>query len=584
MRRGLGFSLSLLALLSLVCGNALAASSKKSLATITGTVRDNKGNPLVGAVVSLVREGVKTVKEARTDQRGNFIAKVLPGRYGIKAIANGFSEVVFTSVDVKAQQELVYRFNLEPVGYGNTLPERRRDRDDVKWTLRSAQNKRSVFQVQEGEDSTIQAVTDSEAKVAENAPVETAPETPVETNSDSRSKTRGVLESYFANNGFSSSYVGLNFAVATPVSDQVEIIFSGQTGTGDATERFEATTRFRVGARHRVGLTASGVRFGTPVWTSRLNDRDDLQGQVSMRAVDEWIVRDGIVIVMGLDYSRFIGAGGGHAFTPRFGVQFDANARTRVKAAFASGGDEDGIQSIARFEDEQVVFRDQSARPVAFIDGDAILERSHRLEFGVERVLDNSSSVEATAFFDTTSGRGVGLLSGPASAFSGRAGEAFIDVANQQGSSRGIRVVYTRRLNRVWSASAGYAFGRGQQLSAVGFSTPAELFESGMFQTGALQLTAGFSTGTQVRTVLRFSPEATVFAIDPFAGRLGVYDPSLSIQVTQELPSFGLPVRAEAILDARNLLDVQTSTENGEILTFIGNNRRSVRGGISVRF
>ena len=145
-------------------------------------------------------------------------------------------------------------------------------------------------------------------------------------------------------------------------------------------------------------------------------------------------------------------------------------------------------------------------------------------------------------------------------------------------------MVYTRRLNRVWTASAGYAFGRGQQLAATAVSTPADLFESGMFQTGALQLAGDFHTGTQVRTVLRFSPEATVFAIDPFAGRLGVYDPSLSIQVTQDLPSFGLPVRAEAILDARNLLDAQTSNENGEILTFIGNGRRSVRGGISLRF
>jgi hypothetical protein len=376
----------------------------------------------------------------------------------------------------------------------------------------------------------------------------------------------------------------LNFAVATPVSEHVELIFSGQTGAGDAPGRFEATSRVRVNDRHRVGLTASGVRFATPVWTNKFNDRTDLYGQVSMRAVDEWIVRDGIVIVMGLDYSRFIGAGGAHAITPRFGVQYDANARTRVKAAFASGGEEDGIQSVATFEDDQVVFRNQPARPVAFIDGEAVLERSHRLEFGVERVLDNSSNVEATAFFDTTAGRGVGLLSGPASAFSGKAGDAFIDVANQQGSSRGIRVVYTRRLNRVWTASAGYAFGRGQQLSAEGFSTPAELFESGMFQTAALQLGGVFRSGTQVRTVLRFSPEATVFAIDPFAGRLGVYDPSLSIQVTQELPSFGLPVRAEAILDARNLLDAQTSNENGETLTIIGNNRRSVRGGISVRF
>src|ERR1051325_8514882 len=584
MRRAFGFGLSLLALVSFVANDALAASSNKSLATITGSVRDNRGNPLAGALVSLVREGVKTVKEARTDRQGNFIAKVLPGGYGIKAIAAGFSEGVFTSVDVKAQQELVYRFNLEPVGYGNTLPERRRDRDDVKWTLRSAQTKRSIFQVQEGEDSTIQAVTDAEAQTSETSPMYTATETPTEATTDSRSKTRGVLESYFASNELGSSYVGFNFAIATPVSDQVELIFSGQTGSGDAPERVEATTLFRAGNRHRVGVPAAAGHFKAPVWTGKLNDLHGLQGQVSLRAVDEWIVRDGIVIVMGLDYSRFVGAGGAHAFSPRFGVQYDANARTRVKAAFASGGDEDGIQSVARFEDEQVVFRRQAVRPVAFIDGQAVLERSHRLEFGVERVLDNTSSVEATAFFDTTSGRGVGLLSGPGSAFSGKAGQAFIDVANQQGSSRGIRVVYTKRLNRVWTASAGYAFGRGQQLSAAGFATPAELFESGMFQTAALQLGGVFRTGTQVRTVLRFSPEATVFAIDPFAGRLGVYDPSLSIQVTQDLPSFGLPVRAEAILDARNLLDAQTATENGEFMTFVGNNRRSVRGGISVRF
>jgi hypothetical protein len=139
-------------------------------------------------------------------------------------------------------------------------------------------------------------------------------------------------------------------------------------------------------------------------------------------------------------------------------------------------------------------------------------------------------------------------------------------------------------LNRVWTASAGYAFGRGQRLSPSAFASPADMFEGSLFQTAALQLGAGFQSGTQVRTVLRFSPEATVFAIDPFAGRLGVYDPSLSILVTQELPSFGLPVRAEAILDARNLLDFQTSADNGEVLTLVGNGRRSVRGGISVRF
>jgi hypothetical protein len=110
------------------------------------------------------------------------------------------------------------------------------------------------------------------------------------------------------------------------------------------------------------------------------------------------------------------------------------------------------------------------------------------------------------------------------------------------------------------------------------------MFESGFFQTAAFQVDGGFGTGTNIQTVLRFSPNATVFAIDPFAGRLAVYDPSLSIQVTQELPSFGLPLRAEAVLDARNLLDLQANSENAETLTQLNAGRRSVRGGISLRF
>ncbi len=99
-----------------------------------------------------------------------------------------------------------------------------------------------------------------------------------------------------------------------------------------------------------------------------------------------------------------------------------------------------------------------------------------------------------------------------------------------------------------------------------------------------MQMNAELDTGTRVRTVFRFSPGATVFAIDPFAGRLAVYDPSLSILITQELPTFGLPVRAEALIDARNLLDSQTGADDGEHLTTINATRRSVRGGIAVRF
>jgi hypothetical protein len=560
-----------------------ASASKTSLATITGAVHDNNGNPVAGAVISLVRDGAqKVIKQTRSDFEGRFSTRISPGRYGIRAIAEGFNAVVFTSVEVRASQELVYRFNLEPIGSGKTLPELRRDRDDVKWTLRSAQTRRSIFHAREAEDRDIQGAPGSEPTLGDE--VITIAAEGGEDTSRKNSRMRGVVETYFASNAYGAGYPGLNFALATSPTDGIELVFVGQTGVGrNAPERFEASTHVRVGDRHRLGLSVGTVRFGSPIWSPSSDQQTDRVGQFSVRAIDEWIVRDGIVVVLGLDYSRFVGAGGARSISPRIGIQFDANARTRLRAAYAPGGDESRTQSVAAFEEAQIVFTDANQRPVAFVDGRAVMERTHRLEFGVERVIDNESNFEATAFFDTTSGRGVGLLSTPITAFSGATGETFINVANQQGAARGMRLVYTRRLSRVWSASAGYSFGRGQRLSDE-FARPAEVFESSFFQSGALQVGAGFDTGTNIRTVLRFSPNATVFAIDPFAGRLAVYDPSLSIQVTQELPSFGLPLRAEAILDARNLLDLQTNTENGEVLTQLGTGRRSVRGGISVRF
>src|SRR5438128_7440195 len=102
--------------------------------------------------------------------------------------------------------------------------------------------------------------------------------------------------------------------------------------------------------------------------------------QMSVRAVDEWIVRDGVVVVMGLDYSRFLGVGNAASLSPRLGIQFDANARTRVKAAYALGGNETEQQSAASFEDGDVVFKRAANQPVAFVGGRAVMGRTPRLE------------------------------------------------------------------------------------------------------------------------------------------------------------------------------------------------------------
>jgi hypothetical protein len=591
MRKALHAGLTVLAVLAFVGATAprtLASGGSRALGTVTGIVVDNKGNPVAGAVVSLLRDGAKeVVKQTRTATDGSFSAKINPGRYSVQAIAEGFNAALFSAVEIRPSDQLIYRFNLEPIGAGRTAPERRRDREDAKWRLRAQQGRRSVFQIQEGDEDAVRAALGIEDTGEEAADVlDTTAGTAASARAQESSRMQGVVETYVATSGsaFASSYTGMNFAIAKPLGQRVNFIFAGQTGAGaGAPQRLEITTRVRMGDRHRLGLTVGGARLNT---LGALQEAKGRLGQYSVRAVDEWVVRDGVVIVLGLDYSQFFGsAGRDRSLSPRFGVQFDANARTRVKAAYAPGGEEMQSQSMAAFEGQQITFKQSGAQPIALVDGRAVMERSRRFELGVERVLDNESSIEATAFFDTTSNRGVGLMSAPLSAFSGENGAALIKVANQQGAARGLRVVYSRRISQVFGASAGYSFGRGQSLaprSAV--TNPADLFDNGFFQTAALQLSADLQTGTHVRTVFRFSPGATVFAIDPFAGRLAVYDPSLSILVTQDLPTFGLPVRAEAVIDARNILDTQVSTEDDDALLTIISGRRSLRGGISVRF
>ena len=576
MRKIFRFTAPLVALAVLIGMSVTSAHGKgtRGLATITGTVRDNKGMPLAGAVIQLIREGAnKLVKETLTAADGSFSAKIPAGRYSLRAIAAGFGEVLFSSVQINPSAEIAYRFNLEPADSANTLVNQRKDKDNVKWTLRSVQTRRSIFQANEGDDSAI-------------ASVETAEETSeaaAQREDRRRARTQGVVETYFAAsaNPFAPSYEGVNFAVALPASETIDLIFAGQSGGTGAPQRFETTARWRANYRHRLTLSGGGARL-----FAVLGDKSNASplGQMSVRAVDEWIVRDGVVVVLGVDYSRFLGAGNAASLSPRLGIQFDANARTRVHAAYAPGGQEAELQSSAGFESGEVAFKQPNSQPIAFVSGRAVMGQSRRLEFGMERVLDHRSRVEATAFLDLTSGRGVGLMATSLSAFSGDNAAAIQRVANQEGSARGVRLVYSRRLNHTWSASAGYSLGRGQSLSLNGLTNPAEFFSNGFFQTAALQVSGDWSTGTHVQTVFRFSPQATVFAIDPFAGRLAVYDPSLSVQVTQDLPTFGLPVRAQAVVDARNLLDFQSRTGNGEALLEFGPNGRSLRGGIAVRF
>ncbi|MEP6704757.1 MAG: carboxypeptidase regulatory-like domain-containing protein [Acidobacteriota bacterium] len=540
--------------------------SSANLGTIKGMVRDAGGNPIADATVAIFKAS-RVLKQVRSAADGSFIAKILPGTYTLFAVAEGFNPVTLADIEIDGASQLVYGFKLERAGSGNTLPEKRLDRNNPKWVIRSAQTSRSIYQNTEGETP----VTGGSVTVEESADAGTGDK--------SKRTSQSVVETYFESSDH-GGYAGVNFATLLPVLEDAEIVLAGQTGLGrNAPQRFEVQAKFRPVEDHQVRLRTSIGSLGSFV----SGGEEKAVGQLSLQAVDEWKVREGVIVVFGVDYARFVGGGDDSSISPRLGLQFDLDAKTRFRSAYTPHTEERTWSKAVELEDSQVIFRD----PVAIDDfviqaGKPLLNKSNRLEFGIERVLDNSSSIEANVFFDTTLGRGVGLTS---LAFNSPAGPEFTEfVGNQQGGARGFRVVYSRRLNGRFSTSAGYSFGSGQKLSDEAPSNPSELFENDIFQSFFGQFEADLKTGTNVKTVFRLSPQATVFAIDPFLGRLAIYDPSLSVLVTQSLPNLGLPFHAEAVVDARNLFDFQTGVLGDDGGLRLNSHRRALRGSILVRF
>ena len=546
--------------------------NSKRLGVIKGVVRDESGKPIADAFVAVFYAGTsKLLKQVRSASDGSFLTKVIPGTYTVLAVAQGFNPITISTVEINSSSELTYGFKLERSGSGNTLPEKRADRSSSKWRIRAAQSRRSVYQNTEGD-----------APIDENAAEETTVAETVEESDEeatSRRRVQTVVETYFAGSE-EGNYTGVNFATLLPLGENAEVLVAGQTGTNqNAPTRFETNLKIRPNDDHQIRLNAAVAKFGNV----EIDKEEKSLGQVSLQVTDEWRVREGIVLVLGVDYSRFIGAGNDFSLSPRFGFQYDVNSKTRFRTSYTTETEQQSWQRVIELEDAQVIFREPTAMQDFVVENDKVqMNRSSRLEFGVERILDNNSNIEANIFFDTVSNRGVGLVSFPIDSLSGTGFGDF--VGTQQGNSRGLRVVYNRRINGTFSASAGYSLGEGQKLSDEAVSNPAELFENDLFQTFFGQFDASFDTGTNVRTVFRLSPQATVFAIDPFRGRLAIYDPGLSVLVTQSLPTLGLPIRAEAIVDARNLFDFQTGVDSQERGLRLNAQRRILRGGISVRF
>ncbi len=567
---------------SLQLGSTVEAAP--ALAFVTGTVKDVSGAPLAGAVVSLLEPQIrgKEIKTITTDAQGRFSTGMPPGAYRMRALAEGFLPILSPRLLVE-RPSLVYHFALKRT---DTLIEKRGDSDNYRWVGLSVPRHVLNF------DETV---------IASNTTVTVTPNS----FNKNRPQIRGMVQLLAMNGslGGQQNFYGTNFALSAALGN-VEMAVVGQRGTGDAAaQRISAYATMRPRDNHQI--TAS-IGYGQAMIsdplaspTSRALQHHAQRSshrtldQVSVSAVDEWQVFQPLLVIYGFDYSRFTSSSAAQAdsLLPRIALQYTPNAQWRVNAAYTPGSTQNR-RSLESFNTENLdATFDTQAADTALI-GTPQLDRSRRIELGVERMFaDGKASLETSAFYDIVSGHGVGVLALPLEASPDTQAamqQVATQVAAMNGAARGLRFMSARHVNEYITVSAGYSAGFGSRFGSTPLTrlTPSRVFSNGFFQVAAAKLDLDFTrrTGTRISTVVRLSPSAVVFAIDPFAGRMGVYDPNINVYVTQELPNFGFPIRWEALVDLRNLLNQTQSADDGASLLLATRSQRAVRGGLAFRW
>jgi len=542
---------------------ALVFSKGRPLGTIAGTIRDLDGQPIAGALVKLIDSAVasSTLRFIQADHMGNFYARnIIPGAYQVRAEARGFMSAV-KAIEVRSDVVLSMKFELKRVG---TMADQREDRDAYRWLVRGVP--RPVLRLKGEDESTTEVAAETSQILSQPRQVNGVVQL-----------VGGVPISSF---GPLASFGGINVALAGHAAPNLELVFLAQVSNHIGTPgRFQMIASTVASEAHQLSAKIGYARLrgiGDSLSAHDLN-------QLSLAVLDSWQVAGSVVLIYGVDLTRYAGGNAEWVASPRLGVTLNANADTRLSAEyFPVSSQEIQTQGEFNYEGGQVAFA--SPPDLVVVGNGTQAERNRRLQLAIERRLDEESSVEAAFFFDEFSGRGVGVMAVPIDV-AGELDGDFQSIA-RQGQTRGARVTYKRELTSFLTGLVGYSVGQGQRVATGDVTRPGDLFRDGRFQVLTLRLDANVArTRTRISTSYRRGSQDALFAIDPFYGRLDVLDPSLNIALTQELPDFGiLPGRWEAGVDARNLLDQQETGTAGGHTVLLSQTRRSIRGSVSVRF
>ena len=514
----------------------------KDVSTISGTVQDASGRLIGGALVSVANAGPTGLdRMAFSDSRGAFsFENLAAGEYYVQVSVPHFVSQK-EKIPLPDRGNAKVNFTLQSL---TDFMRRATSRDakpspqDIVLTLRSARGTQSVLRFSD------------------------SPSTPVfRTLSPDYS---GYIQFYSKADPGASAVTttkGSRFSVTLGLPANAKVTVSGQYNESPLEPRgASAMYEFQPAEGHetRIGLDVrQGIVLDDAFTAEELKQ---FQGNYA----DKFHIGDKFVIEQGAQFGHAEGRASNNYFRPKGSIGWVANDKTVLTFGFttqAPGQQDDPVRSREYFE--------QVNLPPSY-------EHYLHTEVSATRFIDESTKVSAALFQDQSNYRAL-FVTAP----DGRHGLVILD--GKQTPSQGGRLFINREF-KGFETGFGYTVATGPGIfgTAVSLDDVRNRVESQRFQVFTARIKTDIElTNTELTAVYRWVSNYAAAAIDPYQQNVEYNDPTLSISIAQNLPTFGaIPAKVQAVFDARNLLERPVGSSTSQLAL----SPRWVRGGINIRF
>jgi hypothetical protein len=522
------------------------AGAAGDLGTISGLVRDSGGIPVAGALV-VVAAASPVIPEriALTDRDGEFsIINLFAGQYTVRISGQRFLPAMKQGIELRAGGSAVLTVNLQNAldVVRRAVSRERTASEDIVWTLRSSRSTQPVLRLMD-------------------TPARSEPAKPL-IGPDYTGYFQLYSKSVETSSGTTEG-VGSQFSVTMPLDPTSRVTVNGQYNDSPLQPRgIGASYDFVPAARHKavVGVNVrQGALFPDPLQTDSLRE-------FQARYAEDFQWTNHLVFHYGAEVGRVGTVDSTNYLRPRFGLSWVPHART----TFTIGASSQAPDTA----DDPVRGKEYFDRTLFVPPG---LERYSHSEFGITHILSDGLEVAAAAFRDRTETEALFVRTAD-----GRHGIVVLDTTNLP--SEGIRLSVNRQF-RNFEAGFGYT-----SVIGVGIDSAASFDQDQMenhlvrrrFQSVAARFKADVdATQTEITAVYRWTSAFPASRLDPYQRVMEYNDPTLSLSITQNLPTWRMfPGKVQAILDARNLLDQSFGAPRNQI----GQYPRLVKGGINIKF